>query len=98
MQITSDKNGSTLTVNVSGRVDTATAPELEKYINENTSDVKELILDLKDMDYTSSAGLRVFLKAQKLMNAQGSMKVKNVQSAVMEIFEMTGFSDILCIE
>lgn len=98
MQITSDKNGSALTVNVSGRVDTATAPELEKYINENTSDVKELILDLKDMDYTSSAGLRVFLKAQKLMNAQGSMKVKNVQSAVMEIFEMTGFSDILCIE
>ena len=98
MQITSDKNGSALTVNVSGRVDTATAPELEKYINENTSDVKELILDLKDMDYTSSAGLRVFLKAQKLMNAQGSMKVKNVQSAVMEIFEMTGFSDILTIE
>jgi len=98
MQITNEKNGSSLTVFVSGRVDTATAPELEKYIDENTEGVTELILDLKDMSYTSSAGLRVILKAQKKMNAQGSMTVKNVQNTVMEIFDMTGFSDILNIE
>ncbi len=98
MQITNERNGNSLTVFISGRVDTATAPELEKFIEENTDGITELILDLKDMSYTSSAGLRVILKAQKKMNAQGSMKVKNVQSTVMEIFEMTGFSDILTIE
>lgn len=98
MQITNEKNGSSLTVFVSGRVDTATAPELESYIEEYTDGISELILDLKDMSYTSSAGLRVFLKAQKKMNAQGSMTVKNVQNTVMEIFDMTGFSDILNIE
>lgn len=98
MQITNERNANSLTVFISGRVDTATAPELERFIEDNTEGVTELILDLKDMDYTSSAGLRVFLKAQKLMNVQGSMKVKNVQSGVMEIFEITGFSDILTIE
>jgi anti-sigma B factor antagonist len=98
MQITNERNANSLTVFISGRVDTATAPELERFIEDNTEGVTELILDLKDMEYTSSAGLRVFLKAQKLMNVQGSMKVKNVQSGVMEIFEITGFSDILTIE
>lgn len=98
MQITNERNANSLTVFISGRVDTATAPELERFIEDNTDGVTELILDLKDMEYTSSAGLRVFLKAQKLMNVQGSMKVKNVQSDVKEIFEITGFSDILCIE
>ena len=98
MQISKEKDNNILTVSVSGRVDTTTAPELEKYITENAEGVTELILDLKDMSYTSSAGLRVLLKAQKLMNAQGSMKVINVQSDVMEVFEMTGFSDILTIE
>lgn len=98
MQITNERNANSLTVFISGRVDTATAPELERFIEDNTEGVTELILDLKDMEYTSSAGLRVFLKAQKLMNIQGSMKVKNVQSGVMEIFEITGFSDILTIE
>lgn len=98
MQITNERNANSLTVFISGRVDTATAPELERFIEDNTEGVTELILDLKDMEYTSSAGLRVFLKAQKLMNVQGSMKVKNVQSDVMEIFEITGFSDILTIE
>lgn len=98
MQITNERNANSLTVFISGRVDTATAPELERFIEDNTDGVTELILDLKDMEYTSSAGLRVFLKAQKLMNVQGSMKVKNVKSDVMEIFEITGFSDILCIE
>ena len=98
MQITNERNANSLTVFISGRVDTATAPELERFIEDNTDGVTELILDLKDMEYTSSAGLRVFLKAQKLMNVQGSMKVKNVQSDVKEIFDITGFSDILTIE
>ena len=78
-------------------MDTTTAPELENFITENTQGITELILDLKNLSYTSSAGLRVLLKAQKLMNTLGSMKVINVQNDVMEIFEMTGFSDILTI-
>lgn len=98
MQLSSNKNEKTLTVAVSGRVDTNTAPELEKHITENTDGVSELILDLKDMTYTSSAGLRVLLKAHKLMNGKGSMKIVNVQNDVMEILDMTGFSDILNIE
>lgn len=97
MQLSKNSEGNKLTISVSGRVDTVTAPELESFITENTNGVTELILDLKDMSYTSSAGLRVILKAQKMMNAQGSMKVVNVQSDVMEVFEMTGFSDILTI-
>ncbi len=98
MNITLNKENGKLTVTVIGRIDTVTAPELEKTIEENAQGVTELIIDLKDMSYTSSAGLRVFLKAQKLMNAQGEMKVINVQSDVNEIFEITGFSDILNIE
>ena len=97
MNITQTKENSTLTIAVSGRVDTTTAPELDKYITENTQDITELILDLKEMTYTSSAGLRVLLKAQKLMNNQGSMKVINVQNDVMDIFDMTGFSEFLTI-
>lgn len=98
MQITSNREDSRLTVFVSGKVDTVTAPEFEKYINENIDGVTELILDLKDMSYTSSAGLRIILKAQKTMNAQGSMKIINVQSEVMDVLEMTGFVDIMTIE
>ena len=93
-----NKEGAKLTVAVNGRVDTTTAPELDKAISENLDGVEELVLDLKDMPYTSSAGLRVILKAQKTMSAKGGMKVINVCSDVMEIFEMTGFSDILNIE
>ncbi len=98
MQTTLNKEQEKLTIAVSGRVDTTTAPELDKCINENVAGVTELILDLKDMSYTSSAGLRVLLKTQKLMNQQGSMKVINVQSDVMEVLDMTGFTDILTIE
>lgn len=98
MQLSKKLEGNKLTITVSGRVDTITAPEFEKYINENIESITELILDLKDMSYTSSAGLRVILKAQKLMSAQGSMTLINVQDDVMEIFDMTGFSDILTIE
>ncbi len=98
MNLTSTKENSKLTISVTGRVDTTTAPELEKYITDNIEGITELILDLKDMPYTSSAGLRVILKAQKVMNMQGDMKVINVCSDVMEVFDMTGFSDILTIE
>jgi len=98
MQTTINKENSKLTVAISGRVDTTTAPDLEKAIFDNLDGVTELVLDLKDMGYTSSAGLRVILKAQKTMNSQGKMVVKNVQEDVMEVFEMTGFSDILTVE
>ncbi len=98
MQLSSNRENNRLVLSVSGRVDTVTAPELEKCINDNMEGVTELILDLKDMTYTSSAGLRVLLKAQKLMNKQGAMKLVNVNSDVMEVLEMTGFTDILTIE
>ncbi|MBE6827894.1 MAG: STAS domain-containing protein [Ruminococcaceae bacterium] len=98
MNFSSKKEGNTLTVSVSGRIDTNSAPELEKHITDNLDGITELILDLKDITYTSSAGLRVFLKAQKLMNKQGVMTLKNVREEVMDIFELTGFSGILNIE
>ena len=98
MDIKCNREGDTLTVNVIGRVDTSTAPDFEKFINENIGDAANLVLDLTDMSYTSSAGLRVLLKAQKMMNQRGSMKLVGVQDTVMEIFEITGFSDILTIE
>ena len=81
-----------------GKLDTTTAPELDKTINEIISDIKELVFDFADLEYISSAGLRVLLSAQKAMNARGEMKLKNVGETVMEIFEVTGFSDILTIE
>ena len=97
MQTTLEKDGSKLTIAVSGRVDTTTSPELEKAVLENTDGITELILDLKDMPYISSAGLRVLLKSEKAMKAQGKMTLINVQGDVMEILDMTGFSDILTI-
>lgn len=97
MIINHEKTEDTLVIGVSGRLDTVTAPELETFLLENLSGVKKLIFNLKDMEYTSSAGLRIFLKAQKLMNNQGEMIIENVQTDVMEVFEMTGFSDFLTI-
>ena len=85
-------------IEIVGRLDTTTAPALEKAINGDIGDAKNLVLDLKDMQYISSAGLRVLLGAQKKMQKIGSMKVVNVCEAVMEVFEMTGFADILVIE
>lgn len=98
MQTSLKRDNSTLIITVSGRVDTTSAPELEKFILENTEGVTDLVLDLADMPYTSSAGLRVLLKAQKLMNSQGSMKLINVQEDVMEVLDMTGFTDIINVE
>ena len=81
-----------------GRLDTVTAPELESVIKEALPGLTSLTLDLSKLEYISSAGLRVLLSAQKAMNAQGEMKVKNINETIMEIFEVTGFSEILTIE
>ena len=85
-------------IEITGRLDTITAPDLEKTIEKDVSDKTNLVLDVKGMEYISSAGLRVLLAAQKKMNKQGSMKVVNVREEVMEVFELTGFTDILTIE
>ena len=92
------KNAEVTIIEIVGRLDTTTAPALEKAINEDIVDTKNLVLDLKGVQYISSAGLRVLLGAQKKMQKIGSMKVVNVCEAVMEVFEMTGFADILVIE
>lgn len=88
----------TLTLAPVGRLDTITAPEFEKELDAALSGVEELIIDLKDVDYISSAGLRVILKAQKIMSLRGSLKVTGANSMIMEVFEITGFTDIITIE
>ena len=98
MTIEIKKNADETIIEIVGRLDTITAPALDKTINEDLGDTKNLVLDVKGMEYISSAGLRVLLGAQKKMQKIGSMKVKNVCEAVMEVFEMTGFADILVIE
>ena len=87
-----------LTLKVKGRLDTNSAPELEREISDSVLGISKLIIDLAELQYISSAGLRVLLAAQKTMNKQGSMIVKNVSDSIMEVFEITGFSDILNIE
>ena len=91
-------NGEAATLVVAGRLDTQTAPELEKEIDAIVSGLKELTLDMAGLEYVSSAGLRVILKAQKIMNTQGSMKLTSVNDSIMEVFDITGFLDILTIE
>ena len=98
MKITVKKEGAKLTLVPAGRIDTLTAPEFERTINENLEGVKELVLDLAELEYMSSAGLRVLLSAQKKMKLLGSMTVINVSEMIMEIFEVTGFADILTIK
>ena len=83
---------------VEGRLDTVTAPELEKELKDSLEGLTELIMDFQKLEYISSAGLRVLLSAQKVMGKQGDMKVTHVSEEIMEIFEVTGFSDILTIE
>ena len=92
------KNAEAAVIEIAGRLDTTSAPALEKAINEDIGDAKNLVLDLKGVQYISSAGLRVLLGAQKKMQKIGFMKVTNVCEAVMEVLEMTGFADILVIE
>ena len=98
MTIEIKRNADETTIEIGGRLDTNTAPALDKTINEDIRDTKNLVLDLKGLEYISSAGLRVLLSAQKKMQKVGSMKVTGVCEEVMEVLEMTGFADILTIE
>ena len=97
MTINKQADGAKLTVAVAGRLDTTTAPQLDEELRNSLEGVQELILDFSELEYISSAGLRVLLATQKAMNAQGSMRLTGVNDVVMEVFEVTGFSDILTI-
>lgn len=97
MEIKKNIDQNVLTISIEGRIDTTTAPELEKEIDA-VADITELVLDFAGVDYISSAGLRVVLKAQKMMNQIGKMKLVNVNDDVMDVFDITGFLDILTIE
>ena len=98
MEITKELKDSSLEISLKGRLDTSTAPQLEEEIKQSISGVKTFTLDLKGLEYMSSAGLRIILAAQKTMNKQGKMVIRNVNDTIMEVFEMTGFADILTIE
>ena len=98
MTIEKNLNGTELTLTIAGRLDTTTAPQLEAEFKQNIGGVEKLILDFASLEYLSSAGLRVLLAAQKVMNKQGEMIIKNVNDTINEIFEVTGFIDILTLE
>ena len=98
MTITKNLNGSSLEIAVEGRLDTMTAPELETELNASMEGAETLTFDFSKLDYISSAGLRVLLSAHKAMSAKGGMKVTNVNEVVREVFDVTGFADILTIE
>lgn len=98
MTIEKITNNEELTMLLEGRLDTITAPQLEAELKDNIDGVEKLILDFKALEYISSAGLRVLLSAQKIMNKQGEMTIRNVNETVAEVFEITGFADVLTIE
>ena len=98
MTITKNQNGNALTIALEGRLDTITAPDLEKELKESLDGVNALTLDFAKLDYISSAGLRVLLSAHKALSRKGGMKVTHVSEIVNEVFEVTGFADILTIE
>ena len=98
MTIEKNLNGTELTVTIVGRLDTTTAPQLEAEFKQNIGGVENLVLDFANLEYLSSAGLRVLLAAQKVMNKQGEMIIRNVNDTINEIFDVTGFIDILTIE
>ena len=98
MKITKNAEGEKLTVALEGRLDTTTSPQLEQEFKSSLDGVQELVIDMTALEYISSAGLRVLLSAQKVMNKQGSMKVTNVNKEIMDIFEVTNFTEILTIE
>ena len=98
MEIRKMQEGTALTMKLEGRLDTTTAPRLEAELKGNISGVTELAFDFTELEYISSAGLRVILSAQKVMNRQGSMVIRHVNENVMDVFEVTGFVDILTIE
>ncbi len=98
MTVEKNLNGTAMTVNIVGRLDTTTAPALESELKDAIAGITDLTLDFAALEYISSAGLRVLLSMQKAMNKQGKMVIKNVNDVIMEIFEVTGFADILTIE
>lgn len=98
MNVIQEKNGNELLLKLEGRLDTTTAPNLDEVLAAELDGIQKLIFDFSSLEYLSSAGLRSLLSAQKKMNAQGSMIIKNVSEMISEIFEVTGFSDILTIE
>ena len=98
MTIEKNVTGTVVTLKIIGRLDTTTAPALESAVDGCPAGMQELVLDCTALEYVSSAGLRVILKAQKQMNRQGSMKLVGVNDAIMEVFDITGFADILTIE
>ena len=98
MKIIKEKNGTAVTMSLQGRLDTATAPQMEAELKKDMEYVTRLILDMRELEYLSSAGLRVILNAQKMMGKRGGMVVRHVNETIMEVFELTGFSDILTIE
>lgn len=98
MKIAAQKNDTALTFVIEGSIDTVTAPELEKELKEQWGDITKLVLDFTAVDYVSSAGLRVIMEADKFMSDAGTMILKNVNEDVMEVFEMTGFDELLTFE
>ena len=98
MTIEKSLNGTALEIKLGGRLDTMTAPELEAELNQSMDSAESLVLDFSNLDYISSAGLRVLLSAHKVMSAKGGMKVTKVNEIVQEVFDVTGFADILTIE
>ena len=98
MTITKNQDGTHLDLAIAGRLDTTTAPQLEAELKQSVDGVTDLTLDFAGLEYLSSAGLRVLLSTQKVMNRQGTMTIRNVNETIMEIFEVTGFVDILTIQ
>lgn len=98
MNIAKKLDGSKLEIALEGRLDTTTSPMLEAELKHSVSGIAELVFDFEKLEYISSSGLRILLSAQKVMNKQGSMVIKNVNEVIMEVFEITGFVDILTIE
>lgn len=98
LNIEKNREGSALVVSLQGRLDTTTAPLLERELKESLGEITDLTINMEGLEYISSAGLRVLLLTEKVMNKQGAMKITNVNETIMEIFEVTGFSDILTIE
>ncbi len=98
MTINKNVNGTELTIALAGRLDTTTAPQLEAELKTSLDNALSLVMDFAELAYISSAGLRVLLSAQKVMNKQGKMVIRNVGETIMEVFEVTGFTDILTIE
>ncbi len=98
MTITKTVKGNEIAFALEGRLDTTTAPQFDAEIKENINGIEKLVMDFEKLEYISSAGLRVLLAAQKIMNKQGKMVLHNVNESVMEVFEVTGFSDVLTIE